>query len=294
MDEFVLTCSLVIFDSYISAEMYLFGILRTTKLEWIAFLKPCIRNLNLISVSDFLFEHTITVTDSAAICTISKCCKGVKEACCKSSQTTVSKCRIRFLIFDTVKVKSQLFESFFYFTVSAKVDQVVSESTSHQEFHGHIVYDLRILFVISFLCCKPVINDNVFYRVAYCLENLLLCSFFNCFSIEEFYVVFYAFLECLFLEHFVCHFIPPVMVSLFTLFSAIHLADIAGEPLHSVNSSVFSYQRNWGQRISASNFLSEIRLSRIMILFFRQSVMCIIAEFYNIFLSCIAKVVYFL
>ena len=74
------------------------------------------------------------------------------------------------------------------------------------------------------------------------------------------------------------------MVSLFTLFSAIHLADIAGEPLHSVNSSVFSYQRNWGQRISASNFLSEIRLSRIMILFFRQSVMCIIAEFYNIFL----------
>ena len=74
------------------------------------------------------------------------------------------------------------------------------------------------------------------------------------------------------------------MVSLFTLFSAIHLTDIAGEPLHSVNSSVFSYQRNWGQRISASNFLSEIRLSRIMILFFRQSVMCIIAEFYNIFL----------
>jgi len=84
------------------------------------------------------------------------------------------------------------------------------------------------------------------------------------------------------------------MVSLFTLFSAIHPADIAGEPLHSVNSSVFSYQRNWGQRISASNFLSEIRLSKIMILFFRQSVMCIIAEIYNIFLSCIAKVVYFL
>ena len=172
----------------------------------------------------------------------------IKEACSQSSQTTVSKCRIRLLIFDTVKVKSQLFESFFYFTVSAKVDQVVSESTSHQEFHGHIVYDLRILFVISFLCCKPVINDNVFYRVAYCLKNLLLCSFFNCFSIEEFYVVFYAFLECLFLEHFVCHFIPPVMVSLFTLFSAIHPADIAGEPLHSVNSSVFFISEKLGAK----------------------------------------------
>ena len=121
MDEFVLTCSLVIFNSYISAEMYLFSILRTTKLKWIAFLKPCIRNLNLISVSDFLFEHTITVTDSTAVCTISKCCKGVKEACCKSSQTTVSKCRIRFLILKRIDVNSQLFKSFLYLTICTKV-----------------------------------------------------------------------------------------------------------------------------------------------------------------------------
>ena len=87
MDKFVLAGCLVIFNSYISPEMYLFCVLRTTKLKWIAFFKPCIRNLNLVSVSDFLFEHTITVTDSAAICTVSKCCKGIKEACCKSSQT---------------------------------------------------------------------------------------------------------------------------------------------------------------------------------------------------------------
>ena len=121
MDKFVLAGCLVIFNSYISPEMYLFCVLRTTKLKWIAFFKPCIRNLNLVSVSDFLFEHTITVTDSAAICTVSKCCKGIKEACCKSSQTTVSKSRIRLLILKCIDVDSKLFKSFFHFTVCAKI-----------------------------------------------------------------------------------------------------------------------------------------------------------------------------
>ena len=121
MDEFVLTGCLVIFNSYISAEVYLFCILRTTKLKWIAFLKPCIRYFNLVSVSDFLFEHTITVTDSASICTVSKCSKGIKEACCKSSKTAVSKCRIRLLILKCIDVDSKLFKGFFHFTVCAKV-----------------------------------------------------------------------------------------------------------------------------------------------------------------------------
>ena len=60
----------IIFCSYIAAEMYFLGIFRTTEFEWIAVFQPVIRYLNLVSVFDLLFEHSVMVTDSTAICSI--------------------------------------------------------------------------------------------------------------------------------------------------------------------------------------------------------------------------------
>ena len=205
MDKFILVLHRIPLNTYVSAEMNFFCILRTTELEGIAVLQPVIRYLYLITVTDLLLEHTITVTDSASVCTVVESCKRIQKACCQSSESTVSKSRIRLLVFDAVNVKSKLLKSLLNLAVCTKVDQVVSKGTAHKELHGHIIYDLRVLFFIRLLALEPVVNDHVLHSVAYSLKDLLLCSLFQCFSIKEFYVFFYTFFEFLFLKLLVNH-----------------------------------------------------------------------------------------
>ena len=100
--EIVSACSRVIFYFHIAAEFYFFGVFRTAKLEWIAVFQPVIRYFHLESVLDLLFEQTIMVTDAAAVSTVSKGCQGIQETCCQSSQTAVSKSRVRLLVFDHI------------------------------------------------------------------------------------------------------------------------------------------------------------------------------------------------
>ena len=54
----------------IPSKFYFIGILRSAQLERIAVLQPVVRNFHLITVLNFLFEHTVTVTDSTAVCRI--------------------------------------------------------------------------------------------------------------------------------------------------------------------------------------------------------------------------------
>ena len=66
--------TIAVFNTYIAAEFYFYSILRTADLKWIAIFQPVIRNFYLITIFDLLFKHTITVTDTAAICRIAQGC----------------------------------------------------------------------------------------------------------------------------------------------------------------------------------------------------------------------------
>ena len=135
MYEFVGSCCRIIFNINISTEVNFFCIFRTAKFERISVFEPVIRYFYLISVVDLLFEHTITIADTTSICAVVKSCKRIQEACCQTSQTTVSKGRVRLLILNCVDIKSELIQSFFDFFVCSQVDQVISKCTTHQEFH---------------------------------------------------------------------------------------------------------------------------------------------------------------
>ena len=100
--------------TYIATEFNRFRILRSTQFKRIAIHQPVIGNLYLITVADLLLEHTITITDTAAVCGISKSCQGIQETCCQTSQSTVTQCCIRLLVLDQVQIQSQLFQSFRY------------------------------------------------------------------------------------------------------------------------------------------------------------------------------------
>ena len=80
----------------------------------------------------------------------------------------------KLLILQQIQVHSQLFQSFLHFRVSSHIDQIVAKRPSHQEFHGHIVDDLRVILLILLLCRDPVINDRLLHRIGNCLIQFLL------------------------------------------------------------------------------------------------------------------------
>ena len=200
LDEVVAVIFLIIFHTHITAEFYLFGILRTAKLEGVAVFQPVIRYLYLITVLNLLFEHSVTITDTTAVSRIIQGCQRIQEAGCQTAQSTVSKSSIRLLILDDVQVKTKLIQSFFYLIILGQVDQVVSHGTTHQELHGHVINVFRILFLIFFLGHHPVIDDAVFHRIRHGLEDLLFVSFLDIFAVKLLYIIFYFCNKSFFVE----------------------------------------------------------------------------------------------
>ena len=162
--------------------------------------QPVVRYFYLITVADLLFKHTVFVTDTAAVRRISKGSQRIQKACCQTAKTAVSKSRISLLILQKVQVQSHFLESFLYLFVCSQVDQVISKCTTHQELHGHIVQNFRILFVHCLLGFQPVINNNIFYCIADCLVNLLLGSLFQVLSVQHFYILSHTVLKSFFFE----------------------------------------------------------------------------------------------
>ena len=135
LNEYIFTCCRIFLKTDISTKAYFFCVLFTAYFKRISFFQPVIRNLYLISIFDFLFEHTVTVTDSTSVCRIIQCCKRIKETCCKTSKTAVSKSRIRLLVFNHVQINIHLFQCFFYIFICCHIDEVVAKCTSHKELH---------------------------------------------------------------------------------------------------------------------------------------------------------------
>ncbi len=177
LDKLVSAGLFVIFYADITAEFNDLCVFRTAQLKRIAVFKPVIGHLYLISVLNLLLEHTVVIADPAAVCLIPEGCQRIKEAGRQPSQTAVAQRRVAFLILNQVDVKSHLIERFPDILISPQVDKIVAQGTPDQKFHGHIVNNLRIVFLKLFLACQPVINNNVLYCVADCLKNFLLRSF---------------------------------------------------------------------------------------------------------------------
>ena len=180
---------------YIAAELDDLRVLRTAELKGIAVHKPVVGNLFLIAVLNFLLEHTIAVTDTAAVCRIAQGCQRIQEAGCQSSQTAISQSCVRLLILDHVQIAAQLLQSFLYFVIIGQVNQVIAKSTAHQKFHGHVIHDLRILLFHLLLGRNPCVDDRVLGSQRYRMKNLVLCCLFNGCPVQSLHVVNYASLK---------------------------------------------------------------------------------------------------
>ena len=172
----------VILDPDIATEPHDLRILRTLEFKRITISQPVIRDLDLVAVLDLLPEHTIAVADAAAVRRIAKRCERIKEAGGETAEAAVAKRRVRFLVLDHVQIEAHLRERLLHLLVGGEVDQIVAERPAHQEFHRHVVEDLRILFVHHLLGRHPVVDDDILDRVRHRLEKLLLRRFLQSFA----------------------------------------------------------------------------------------------------------------
>ena len=117
--------------TYISAELHLTGIFRTLQFEWITIAQPVIRHLTLVAVYDLLLKHTIVVMDTCTIGRIAKGGQRIQEAGSQSTQTTVTKSRIRLLILNGIDVITQFIQCLLHGIIGAQVDQVITQCTTH-------------------------------------------------------------------------------------------------------------------------------------------------------------------
>ena len=146
---------------HMTTKLDLVAVFRSAQLEWISILQPVVRYFYLESIDDLLLKHTITITNSTSICGIAQGSKRIHKTCCQPAKSTISKSRIRLLVFNDTQIQSNLFKCFFYFPISPQINQIISQCPAHQKLHGHIIQYLRVIFFNDLLCCHPFIHDNI-------------------------------------------------------------------------------------------------------------------------------------
>ena len=101
--------------------------------------KPVIGKLCLPAVLDLLLEDTVLIADRIAHSGICVCCKTVKVAGSKTSQTAVSETCIRLVLIDHIKVNVPALENILNHFVDTEVKKACLKGTAHKEFHGNII-----------------------------------------------------------------------------------------------------------------------------------------------------------
>ena len=204
----------------ITAKFNLGRILRAAKLERITVFQPLIRHLHLIAVFNFLLEHTVMVTDAAAVSRITKSCQGIQKTCCQTPQTAVSKCRIRLLILNRIEVKTKLFQCFLHCFFRTQVDDIVTKRTSHQKLHRKVIYLLCACLVKLLLSCNPVVDNHILDRIGHSLEYLLRCRLVDRSAV----LVLYIFDNTLFKLFFADLAHPVLLIFVVSRFPARHIS----------------------------------------------------------------------
>ena len=186
---------LVYLHVHIAAEFDDLCVLGTAQLKGIAVFEPLVRNLDLIAILNLLLEHAIVVADAAAVRRVSESRQRIQEAGSQSSQTAVAKGSVRLLILDQVQITAQLLKRLLDLIVEGQVNQVIAQGAPHQELHGHIVHNLRILLLHLLLSRQPGVDDGILGSQGHRVENMARRRLFDGLPVKSLYIINYTSLK---------------------------------------------------------------------------------------------------
>jgi hypothetical protein len=75
--------------------------------------EPVIRNLDLISIHNLLLEDSISVSQSVSPSRVVQRGKRVQETSSKTTETTISKCSVVFLLNDVLNAETKVIETLY-------------------------------------------------------------------------------------------------------------------------------------------------------------------------------------
>ena len=96
--------------------------------------KPVIRNLNLVAINNLLLEDTISVSQSISPSWVVERSQGIEEASSQSTEATISKCSILFLVDDILDSETQIRKALYSIVsiciISADLEKIMPFATS--------------------------------------------------------------------------------------------------------------------------------------------------------------------
>ena len=146
---------------YMSAELYVTGMLHFPHFPYVAVFQPDIRHFYLLVVFDLLLEEAILITDAVSVSGKVQGSQRIQEAGCQASQTAVAQTCVGFQFLDVVDVDVKISESFLDDVVDPQIHQIVGEQTPDQKFHGKIIHLLFLIPLDGVFCVFPVYTGIV-------------------------------------------------------------------------------------------------------------------------------------
>ena len=132
----------------LAVKIDLGGMLRAHNLPGSAELHPVVRQLDLITVSKFLFEETVLVMDPVSDGREVKGRERIEEAGSKAAKATVAKTHVIFLLTKLVDIKTEFTDRRPHVFHDAGAVKTVHVETPHQELEGEIVESLDVFLAV--------------------------------------------------------------------------------------------------------------------------------------------------
>ena len=131
---------------------------------------PWIRRLFLQIVLKYLFKQSQMIVQTDSVAGQSQCSDRIKETCSQTSQSSVSKRRLRLDSLNFTDILSVLLQDILYFSVNSEIDHIIGKKLSNKKFCRDIIN--FFLAVCAFLLSRHLLNNiqkSVINFLIFCL-----------------------------------------------------------------------------------------------------------------------------
>ena len=128
-------------------------------------LHPCVGQLDLVAVAEFLLEEPVLVMDSVADRRQIERRQRVEETRGETAETAVAEAHVVFLVAKLLVVQTEFLERMLHVVEDARAVEAVGEEPPHQELEREIIDPLDVLVVMDGRRGDHPLDDDALHRL---------------------------------------------------------------------------------------------------------------------------------
>ena len=145
----------------VSAKLHINGFIRLAVLPRKSVAQPVVRDLDLVAADDLLLEEPVLIADAASVSREAMRRERVDEAGGETTETAVSKPRVRFCLVGVTELEVKILKHFFERFFNAKIDEVCLEQAPQQELDREVVNLLFPALGVLLIRLDPVVRNGL-------------------------------------------------------------------------------------------------------------------------------------